>query len=97
MSLSEFIKAKRISAVLTQQEAVKLLGYKKAQFLSNLERGIRRPPLELLKRMCEVYQVSKEEMREQYVQQARIDAEEKAVRKWEIHFGPPKTNEPENV
>lgn len=84
--LSEFIKQKRLNAVLTQQEAVSLLGYKKTQFLSNLERGLRKPPLEILKRMCEVYRISQEEMRIQYIQEAKVDAEEKAIRKWDCHF-----------
>ena len=86
MRLPEFIKQKRLNAVLTQQEAVELLGYKKAQFLSNLERGLRKPPLEILRRMCHVYRISREEMREHYIQEARIDAEEKAISKWDSHF-----------
>lgn len=87
VSLSSFIREKRLNAVLTQQEAVKLLGYKKSQFLSNLERGNRKPPLEVLKRMCEVYKISQEEMRVEYLKQAKVDAEEKAIRRWNAHFG----------
>lgn len=86
MSLSEFIKQKRLGVFLTQQEAVKLLGYKNSQFLSSLEVGKRKPPLEVLKRMCEVYRISQEEMRNHYIQQAKVDAEKTALKRWEAHF-----------
>lgn len=68
---------------MTQQEAAELLGYKKAQFLSHLERGTRKAPVEVLKKMCEVYRVPEHEMREQYIQQAITDAEENAQQKWD--------------
>ncbi|WP_168196447.1 helix-turn-helix transcriptional regulator [Bdellovibrio sp. NC01] len=87
MTLSNFIKKHRKDACLTQKEAVELLGYKNSQFLSNLEIGHRKPPVEVLKRMCKVYKVSEDEMLEQYVEQARIEAEKSARRKWEKHFG----------
>lgn len=87
MTLSNFIKKHRKDACLTQKEAVELLGYKNSQFLSNLEIGHRKPPVEVLKRMCKVYKVSESEMLEQYVEQARVEAEKSARRKWEKHFG----------
>ncbi|HEX7673175.1 MAG TPA: helix-turn-helix transcriptional regulator [Bdellovibrio sp.] len=86
MSLSEFIKQKRLGVFLTQQEAVKLLGYKNSQFLSSLEVGKRKPPIEVLKRMCEVYRISQDEMRSRYVQQAKVDAEVMAIKRWDEHF-----------
>ncbi|UYL08171.1 helix-turn-helix domain-containing protein [Bdellovibrio sp. SKB1291214] len=83
MSLSDYIKKKRLNALLTQQEAAKLLGYKKSQFLSNLELGNRKPPLEVLKKMCEVYKIPPEEMREEYIRSTSKEAEETAEKKWD--------------
>lgn len=82
MSLSDYIKKKRMGAFLTQQEAAKLLGYSRSQFLSNMERGNRKPPLEVLKKMCEIYKVSEDEMREEYVKQVTQDAQNSASQKW---------------
>ncbi|WP_413293991.1 helix-turn-helix domain-containing protein [Bdellovibrio sp. HCB185ZH] len=82
MSLSDYIRKKRIDALLTQQEAAKLLGYKKSQFLSNLELGNRKPPLEILKKMCEVYNIPYEEMRQEYITSSTREAGENAEKKW---------------
>ncbi len=83
MSLCDFIKKKRLSAFLTQQEAAKLLGYNKSQFLSNLELGNRKVPLQVLKKMCDVYKIPEKVMREEYIKQATEDAEENAQHKWD--------------
>lgn len=83
MSLSDYIKKKRLNALLTQQEAAKLLGYKKSQFLSNLELGNRKPPLEVLKKMCEVYNIPHEEMRQAYISNSSKEAGENAEKKWD--------------
>ncbi|UYL09103.1 helix-turn-helix domain-containing protein [Bdellovibrio sp. SKB1291214] len=83
MALSDFIKKKRMGAFLTQQEAAKLLGYSRSQFLSNMERGNRKPPLEVLQKMCEIYKVPEEEMREEYVKQVTQDAHDSAHQKWD--------------
>lgn len=83
MSISDFIKKKRIDVFLTQQEASLLLGYKKSQFLSNLERGTRKPPLETLKKMCEIYRIPESEMREEYIKQMTEDANKTAKQKWD--------------
>ncbi|WP_374035800.1 helix-turn-helix domain-containing protein [Bdellovibrio bacteriovorus] len=82
MSLSDFIRKKRLGAFLTQQDAAKLLGYNRPQFLSNLERGNRKPPIEVLKKMCEIYSIPEEEMKAEYVRQATADAIYNAHQKW---------------
>ncbi|UYL09459.1 helix-turn-helix transcriptional regulator [Bdellovibrio sp. SKB1291214] len=83
MALSNFIKSKRIDNFLTQQEAAVLLGYKKSQFLSNLECGKRKPPLDVLQKMCEVYHVERSEMRDEYIKSATNEAHQLAQEKWD--------------
>lgn len=83
LALSDFIKTKRIDNFLTQQEAAVLLGYKKSQFLSNLECGKRKPPLDVLKKMCEVYHVEQAQMRDEYINSARDEAHQLAQDKWD--------------
>jgi transcriptional regulator with XRE-family HTH domain len=87
VALSNYIKKKRMGAFLTQQEAAKLLGYSRSQFLSNIERGNRKPPLEVLKRMCEIYKVPEDEMREEYIKQVTEDARDNANQKWDETLG----------
>ena len=82
VSLSKYLREKRVSVAMTQQQAGKMLGYEKSQFLSNLERGTSKPPLEVLKRMCEVYKISREEMRARYVEDVVREAESKALQRW---------------
>ena len=84
MTLAKYIKEQRLNAALSQKEVVRLLGYKKPQFLSNLERGTSRPPVDVLKRMCEIYRTSHQEMREMYIQESIEIAQRKAEGKWEL-------------
>ncbi|QDK46706.1 XRE family transcriptional regulator [Bdellovibrio sp. ZAP7] len=90
MSLSDFIRKKRMGAFLTQREAARLLGYSRSQFLSNLERGNRKPPLEVLKRMCEIYSIPEEEMKSEYIKQITEDAKESVNQKWDEKDSHPK-------
>ena len=88
--LPKYIREQRQKAALTQQEAVELLGYRKSQFLSSLERGLTKPPVDVLKKMCEVYRVPREEMRQRYIQAQVEEARKKAEAKW-----PPNEEKPE--
>ncbi|ASD63003.1 hypothetical protein B9G79_05185 [Bdellovibrio bacteriovorus] len=82
MNMAKFLKEKRIDAALTQLEVGQRLGFHKSQFISSLERGTSRPPVMVLKRMCEIYRVSEEEMRRAYLENAVEEAEVKAVKAW---------------
>jgi transcriptional regulator with XRE-family HTH domain len=62
--LSEFLKEKRTLAGLTQAEVAEKLGYTTAQFISNWERGISNPPISTIKKICQLYKVSNEEVYE---------------------------------
>ena len=65
--LGRFLKSKRDAVFMTQKDASVHLGIKSQQFLSNIEQGIRNPPVELLKEMCKIYNISAEEMRTEYI------------------------------
>jgi len=62
--LSDFLKDKRTAAGLTQAEVAEKLGYTTAQFISNWERGISNPPIATIKKICQLYKVSNEEVYE---------------------------------
>ncbi|WP_413294596.1 helix-turn-helix domain-containing protein [Bdellovibrio sp. HCB185ZH] len=83
MPIGTFLKSKRQNAHLTQQEAAELLGYDKPQFLSNIERGKRTPPCDLLKRMCSLYHVDENEMLEQYIETRKRRATLSAIKIWD--------------
>lgn len=60
--LSDFLKTKRISAGLSQKDVADRLGYTTPQFISNWERGVSQPPINVLKKLGEMYKVSAEEL-----------------------------------
>lgn len=78
-----FLKNKRLQAVLTQQQASSLLGYQSSQFLSNLERGLSKPPIAVLLKMCKIYSVPEEEMKREYFTWVQQEALKKATTQWE--------------
>lgn len=58
--LAEMLKQKRISAGLSQRDVANEFGYSTPQFISNWERGESHPPVESLKKIGELYNVSSE-------------------------------------
>ncbi len=86
MNLCDFLKEKRNGVALTQKEAGELLGYKRSQFISSLERGGSRPPISVLKKMCLVYRVSENEMKRAYLEDVMENAQAKALRAWDDIF-----------
>ena len=83
MSIGTFLKNKRVAVFMTQKQASGFLGLKNQQFLSNIERGTRNPPVELLKEMCTVYNVSDEDMRAEFIENSSENAKARAKLKWE--------------
>ncbi len=65
-SIAKLIRVKRrsLSPKVSQQGLSYKLGYKNGQFISNIERGLCSVPLRSLGSICEVLNVSKEELRE---------------------------------
>jgi transcriptional regulator with XRE-family HTH domain len=79
------LKQKRLEMALTQKEAGQMLGYRKSQFISSVERGTSRPPIAVLKRMCQIYRVTEEEMRTIYMEEAVSEAKNRAEKAWVNH------------
>lgn len=60
--LAKFLKEKRIASGLSQGDVADKLGYSTAQFISNWERGVAAPPVNILKKLAELYKVNAEEL-----------------------------------
>lgn len=61
-SVSKILKARRISAGLSQWEVARALGYTSAQFVSNWERAVSGPPLDKLAMLCRLLRIMPDEM-----------------------------------
>lgn len=60
--LGIFLKEKRTTVGLSQADVAKVLGYSTPQFISNWERGISSPPINILKKLGQLYKVTSEEI-----------------------------------
>lgn len=60
--LGNFLKDKRTAAGLSQADVAKELGYTTSQFISNWERGLSTPPIEVLKVLADMYEVNPDSM-----------------------------------
>jgi len=80
--LAAFLKTKREACGLTQIEVAKKLGYSSPQFISNWERGLSTPPMNKLKKLGELYNVSGDEIFEVLLQETLKKVEEDLTRKF---------------
>lgn len=60
--LALFLKEKRTQSGLSQKDVATKLGYSTSQFISNWERGISQPPINILRTLADMYHVSAEQM-----------------------------------
>jgi transcriptional regulator with XRE-family HTH domain len=60
--VGNFLKVRRQKAGLTQQDVARHLEYTSPQFISNWERGVSLPPLDVLPRLATLYRVSARDM-----------------------------------
>jgi transcriptional regulator with XRE-family HTH domain len=60
--LAELLKKKRLAAHISQKTVAEKLGYTTAQFISNWERGVSQPPVQVLKKIADLYKTSAEEL-----------------------------------
>ncbi len=51
------LRGARIESGLSQKSVGEELGYKGSQFISNIERGLCLPPLNVLKKMVKIYEI----------------------------------------
>jgi transcriptional regulator with XRE-family HTH domain len=60
--VGQFLKDKRLAAGVTQAEIARVLRYSSAQFISNWERGVALPPLDVLPRLIELLAIRPDEI-----------------------------------
>jgi len=53
----DFLRKARLKANLSQAQVGKVFGYGSAQYVSNWERGVSKPPLKTLRKLAELYGV----------------------------------------
>lgn len=56
-SLGEVLKEARVARGLSQGDVAKTLGYSSPQFISNIERDLAHPPLTIISKLVELYQL----------------------------------------
>ena len=61
-NLAQFLKEKRILSGCSQSVVSQKLGYKTPQFISNWERGISVPPINVIRKVAQMYHSSAEEL-----------------------------------
>ena len=74
MKCSVVLKKARINLSMTQRQLADLMGYKSAQFISNIERGISQPPIKEISRMCEFLEIDPIEILDLLLDKKREDA-----------------------
>ncbi|MGZ3651213.1 MAG: helix-turn-helix domain-containing protein [Bdellovibrionota bacterium] len=60
--LGDYLQSKRMKVGLSQGDVATKLGYSSPQFISNFERGLCAPPLNKLKMLVALYDMSGEEV-----------------------------------
>ncbi|UYL07884.1 helix-turn-helix domain-containing protein [Bdellovibrio sp. SKB1291214] len=82
MPIGRYLREKRIATLISQSEASDKLGYSGPQYLSNIENNKRNASPCLLMKMCELYGISKTEMRQVYIDSCARIAKKEAEKKW---------------
>jgi len=57
MRIPELIKKKRYELRLSQKDLATQLGYSCGQFISNWERGVSTPPLDITRSLCKILKI----------------------------------------
>ncbi len=57
IALGLYLKDKRVSSGLSQNSVADKLGYTSAQFVSNWERGLCSPPMDILNKLIKLYKL----------------------------------------
>lgn len=81
LTLAQYLQENRTKAGLTQKDISKKLGYTSPQFISNWERGVSQPPLNVLHKLIKFYDLNRDELFDvllnQTVSDATLDLREK--------------------
>jgi len=86
MKLAKFLKDSRVNAGLTQGKVAEVLEYTTAQFISNWERGVSHPPIDILKKLARLYNVSDEELYS-IIEEVTIEETKKDLRRKFMNSG----------
>lgn len=78
-TLAQVLHDLRMDAGLTQAQVSEYLGYSTAQFVSNWERGLSAPPVNILKRISLLYKVDAETLFQEVLKD-RVAVVEKELR-----------------
>ncbi len=81
VNLADFLKEARTNAGLTQGKVAEILGYTTPQFISNWERGMSFPPIDVLRKIAGLYKISEEELYSSleftFLEQTKLDLRRK--------------------
>lgn len=69
--ISEYFKSKRVGVNLSQQDVAKALGFTTGQFISNWERGLSFPPMQVLPKLVKLYKINKNELVNVYLEEQK--------------------------
>jgi transcriptional regulator with XRE-family HTH domain len=72
-TLSQYLQENRIKAGFTQKDISKKLGYTSPQFISNWERGVSQPPLNVIHKLIKLYGINQDELFEILLNQTVTD------------------------
>lgn len=78
--IGDYLRTKRLERGLSQVEVAKSLGYTSAQFVSNWERGISRPPITTILQLSKIYGIDLAELKQIYID-SELDDYRKAIEK----------------
>ncbi|MNJ93382.1 Helix-turn-helix domain protein [compost metagenome] len=68
--LGLILKKHRMNVGLTQMDLARNFGYGSAQFISNWERGLSQPPMEILVELCSMLKIPKATIKELLIRNA---------------------------
>jgi transcriptional regulator with XRE-family HTH domain len=63
-----FLRDARIKKGLTQKELAKKFKWDSAQFVSNWERGLARPPIKVAKKLCKILDIDEDRLSDLFLQ-----------------------------
>lgn len=68
----KFLREHRVKSNLSQLEVAKFFGYRSAQFVSNWERGLCSPPMDILPELSKMLNIPQKDVIEIVVKQTKI-------------------------
>lgn len=69
----KFLAEKRKDAGLSQKDLSQILGYTSPQFVSNWERGLATPPIDKVKKICEVLYIPPSRIMDEFIKLTEVE------------------------